>query len=217
MPHAHHARRAGHLRRPYVGGEYLDGSEAVLYVLVQGLQKRGRDFPQQHQMVGIVGVGVALPDRGALLNGLTDVDARVLDGEIHQRRGAAEKGGAAYLLGRGRLQVARPHYRRRDVRVGLDAPGYYDLAGGVDDPSHIIGQGAGGGHRDDFLSLHRHIPIPHSPRGDYFSASNNQVQHISPSFIPLTPCSPGAYCHNYPGVVDLPAAYCRRGGPQVNA
>jgi hypothetical protein len=61
------------------------------------------------------------------------------------------------------------------VRVGFDAAGDYDFAGGVYDPSDVVGQGVGSGHGDNSLALHRYVIVARSPWGNYSSASDNQV------------------------------------------
>ena len=178
MAHADHAGLAGHLGGPDVGGENLDRSKAVFDVLVEGFQRVGGDFAQKHQMVGVVGVGVAPPVVGPFLDSGGDVDAGVLDGEVHEGGGAAEEGGAADLLGGSGTQVAWPHDGGGDVGVGFDAAGDDDLASGVDNPSHLFGEGVGGGDGDDFIALDGNIPIADAPGGYHLSVADNQVQHF---------------------------------------
>ena len=157
-------------------------AKPVFDVLVQLAQNFRGYLPQEHQVVGVVGVGVVAPYRGALLYGLVDVNSRVLNGEIQQAGGASEQSGAADLLRRRRRQVAFAHDGGRDVGVGLDAPGHDYLAGGVDDSGHVVGQGIRGGHRHDLFPLDRHVPIAHSPGGNDLAAADDQVQHNLPSF-----------------------------------
>ena len=123
-------------------------------------------------MVGVVGVGVALPNISALPNGSGDVYTRILDGKVHQGGGAAKEGGAADLLRRCGTQIARPHDRCRDVRVGFDAAGNHHLAGSVNNPANFFGQGIGGGHRDNLFTLDRHVPVAYAPGCDYLPIAN---------------------------------------------
>ena len=50
--------------------------KAVLNVLVELSKDVVGNVSQQHQVVGVVSVGVALPDVGALLDGLAYVNSR---------------------------------------------------------------------------------------------------------------------------------------------
>ena len=181
VAHPHHPGFAGGGRRADVGGEDLDGGKAVFHGLVQRADDVLGDFAQQHQMVGIIGVGIAAPDLGTFLNGLGDVDAGILDGEIEQGGGAAEQGGAADLLRRGGLEVAVAHDGGGDVGVGFDAARHHHHSAGVDDAPGLVAHGAGRRHRHDFLALHRHIPVADAHGRDHLPAANNQIQHSATS------------------------------------
>ena len=173
MPGAHHPGLAGAGGGPDVGGENLYGGETVFHRLMKGTDDFLRYGPQHHQVVGVVGVGVAPPDCGALLHRLGYVDPRVLDGEVQQSCGAAEQGGPAHLFRRGGLEVAVPHNRRGDMSVGLDAARDHYLARGVDNTSRLIAQGAGGGNRRDRFSLDGNVPLTYAHGCDDLSATDD--------------------------------------------
>ena len=177
VSHADFAGFAGHFGRADVGGEYFDAGPAVLDVLVEGFEGALGDFAEEHQVVGVVGVGVAAPGAGSFLDGVGDGVAGVMDGEVQQGGGAAEEGGAADLLRRRGAEVAGAHNGGVNVGVGFDAAGDDHLAGGVDDAGDIVGHGVGGGDGDDFFALDADIPVADAPGGDDLAAADNQVQH----------------------------------------
>ena len=84
VSHADLAGFAGHFGRADVGGEYFDAGPAVLDVFVEGFQGALGDVAEEHQVVGVVGIGVAAPGVGAFLDGFGDGVAGVMDGEVQQ-------------------------------------------------------------------------------------------------------------------------------------
>ena len=177
MSRADHARLAGGGGRPDVGGEYLDAGEPVLHELMQRAEDVLGNLAQHHQVVGVVGVGVALPDPGALGDGLGNVNSGVLYGEVHQRRGAAEKRGATHLRRRSGGEIPVSHDGRGDMGVGFNAPRHNHLARCVNDAAGLVAHGARCCNRYDSFALHRHVPVSHSHGGNNLPASDNQVQH----------------------------------------
>ena len=171
VAHTDFAGFAGHFGRSDVGGEDFDAGPAVLDVFVQGFQGALGDFAQEHQVVGVVGVGVAAPGVGAFLHGFGDGVAGVVDGEVQQGGGAAKEGGAADLFRGCGAEVAGAHNGGVDVGVGFDAAGDDDLAGGVNDAAYVVGHSVGGGDGDDFFALDADIPVAHAPGGDDLSAA----------------------------------------------
>ena len=135
------------------------------------------DGAQQHQVVGVVGVGITPPDLRSFLDRLGDVDSGVLYCEVHQRGGAADQRGAAHLFRRGGLEVAVTHDRCGDVGVRLDAPWHYHHSLGVDHTACLIGQSAGSSDRNNLFALNRNVPFTNSHGSYNLSASYNQVQH----------------------------------------
>ena len=183
---AHHAGFPGHAGGPDVGGENLDAGETVLDVLAHLPQDVVGNVAQQHQVVGVVGVGVALPDAGPFLDGLADVDAGELDGKVQDGGGAAEEGRPAHLLRGRRFQVALAHDGSIDVGVGFNAAGHHHLAGGVNDPGRLFGEGVVGGHGDNLLALNGNVPVAHSPGRNHLSVADNQVKHTCPPVVILS-------------------------------
>ena len=165
MPSADHARLAGGGGRSDVGGEYLYAGEPILHKLVQGAEDVLGNLAQHHKVVGVVGVGVALPDACALGDGLGNVNSRVLDGEVHQGRGPAEKGRPADLRRRSGGEIAVAHDGRGDMGVGFDAPRHHHLARSVNDAPGFVAHRPGRGHRHDSFALYRHVPSLPLPWG----------------------------------------------------
>ena len=81
-------------------------------------------------MVGVVGVGVAFPALGGLVEGVPEVVAWHLGGEVEDGGGPSPHGGVGHGFGAGAFRLSGA----ADVGVRLDAAGDDDLAGGVDDP-----------------------------------------------------------------------------------
>ncbi len=127
LPHPHHAR-LGAVLRTDVGGEDFEAGETGLNRRPDLGDGRCRDVREQHDVIGVIGVGLPLPAPMAFIQGLEDIVARTLNGEIDQRGGAAEQGGAGDLLRRGRFHAGETHDRGGDVGVRLDAPRNDDLA-----------------------------------------------------------------------------------------
>ena len=156
-----------------------------------------RYVAQQHKVVGIVRVGVPLPDAGPFLDGLADVDARILDGKVQDGGGAAEQGRPAYL-DRGRcFQVPVPHDGSIDMSMGFNAPGHYYLPRSVNDAGCLFRQGMVGGHCDDLFSLDRHVPVAHTPGRNYLAIADYQVKHTAPPVSQLCACAAGTGNHCY--------------------
>ena len=124
----------------------------------------------------VVGVGISLPDRSALGDGLVDVDAGILDGEVQQRGRASKEGGTADLLRRRRTQVLTlGHERRGDMGVGFDASRNHYLARSVDHPARFFGKCPRSPNSDDFVSLDRYLPVAYAPASHDLAAFNNQI------------------------------------------
>ena len=138
----------------------------------------GRDVPQEHHMVGVVRIGVAPPDAGALLDGRRDVQVLVHHREVQQGGGAAEQGGAADLLGRRRQEARMTDDGGGDVGMRFDAAGHHHHPGSVDDPAHLAVKDPRLGHGHDLLSLDRHVPHSNAHGGDDRPAPHDQVQHL---------------------------------------
>ena len=84
---AHHAGLAGGGWGPDIGGENLNAWVPIFHGLVQRTQNLRWDGAQQHQMMRVVGVGITLPRLCPFLNRLGNINAWILDGEVHQRGG----------------------------------------------------------------------------------------------------------------------------------
>jgi hypothetical protein len=113
----------------------------------------------------------------ALLQGLEDVVAGPLDGEIDQRGSAAEQGRTGDLLRWGGLHAREAHNGCGDMGVGLNAPRNDDLAAGIDDAPDVARQRAWSRDGDDLLSLNGYIPITNSPGGHHLTTSNHIINH----------------------------------------
>ena len=84
---------------------------------------RAGDVWEQHNVIRVIGVSLPLPAPMALLQGVEDVVARTLDGEIDQRGSAAEQGRTGDLLRWGGLHAREAHDGCGDMGMGLDPPG----------------------------------------------------------------------------------------------
>ena len=83
----------------------------------------------EYRMVGIVGVGAAVPAFGGLVKGVPEVVAGNLGGEVEDGGRSSPDGGAGHGFCARSLRLSGA----ADVRVGFDASGDDDLARGVDD------------------------------------------------------------------------------------
>ena len=177
VPGADHAGHVTGRRRTDIGGENLEGGKAILHRLVNRVDHLGGNVAQEHQMVGVVGIGIALPDIGPLGDGPGNIPAGIQDREVQQSGGAAEQGGAADLLGRSGEKIAPTDDGSRDMSVRFDAAGHHHHPGGVDNPSGLASQNARRGHGHYLFSPDRHVPHPDTGGGDHRPARNDQVQH----------------------------------------
>ena len=131
-------------------------------------------------MVGVVGVRLSPPHAGALGNGLGDVNARVLYGEVQNSCGASKEGGAGDLWGWSSRQVTVAHDGSGNVGVGLNAARHHDFACDVDYTSGLVAHGAGRSDRHDLFSLYRHVPVANSHWRYNLPAADDQIKHIDP-------------------------------------
>ena len=130
-------------------------------------------------MVGVVGIGIALPNIGPLLDGLRNVQARIQNRKIQQSGSAPEQRGAADLLRRSRPKITLADDGRRNVSMWFDATGHHHHPRSVDHPTSFTRQNTRCGHRHNLFSPDRHIPHPNPHRSNNFPAPNNQIQHFS--------------------------------------
>jgi len=111
----------------------------------------------------VVDVRVALPARGALLDGALDaVDAGPHVDEVQVRGGAAvgHAAGVVFRSQRGRGLVGMAHDRVGQVRVRIDAARHDDLPGGVEHARAVARQRARQADRRDLLALDPDLPRP---------------------------------------------------------
>ena len=206
--------------RPHVGGEDLQAGEAGLDGLGNLIDDLRRHRALQHHVQRVIRVARA-PDLLLLLDRPSDRHARLPDGEVHERGGAAADGGAADLLGWRAQRVPAAERRDRPVRVHVrvDASGDDELAGGVDDAGDVAGQRAGRGDGDDAFALDADVPGADALGSDHLSTTDHEIEHgysllSSPAPSPSTGrCpGPGKSCTARPGSSCWWRDRCGRGG-----
>ena len=160
-------------RRPDAGGEYLEAGVAGLDELGYLPDGVGAGAAGKDGVVGVVGVGVALPAFGGFAEGVVQVVAGYLVGEVEHGGGAAVDGGLGDGLRAGAFGLAGA----ADVGVGLDAAGHDYLAGRVDDARALGVQHSVLSHRRDALAFDCHVPVADSTRCDHCAAGDDNVHH----------------------------------------
>ncbi len=166
--------------RPDVGGEDLEAREAGADGLGYLRDDIRRDGALEHDVKRVVRVALS-PDLLLLGDGLGEAHPRLPDGEVRERRRAAEEGGGAHL--------ARPRAQRHTavaggdrparVHMGVDAARDDQLAGRVDHAGTLRRQRARGGDGDDALAIDADVPRPHALGGDHLPTANEEIEHAS--------------------------------------
>jgi len=168
------------MRRQHVDREHLEAREARLDGLRQLVEELDGQDPLERHVEGVIRVRVALPARGARLDHLLHIRARPHEAEVDVGGRPTEDHPARVVLRAERREVLLGLHRDgvRQVRVGLDAAGHDDLAGGVDHPSGlqpVLGQAEG----DDALPFDGHIPPADALRRHHVAPANHEIQHRS--------------------------------------
>jgi len=166
------------MRRQHVDREHLEAREACLDRLGDLVEDLERKLPLESHVEGVVRVRVALPARGPALDHLLDVAPGPHEAKVHVGGRAPEDHAPRVLLGTEGMEILLRLHRDevREVRVGLDAPGHDDLAGGVDHAPRleaVPGQAEG----NDALPLDGHVPSPDALRRHHVASTNQEIQH----------------------------------------
>ena len=177
MAHAD-AALLGEVGGAYVGGENLEAGIACLHCFAHlGVNHVGLDFGEEHDVIAVVAIGIALPAAVALGDGGFDAAAGAHDGKVENRGGAAEEGCAAHLLRGSGLLAGHSHDGGGDVGVGFDASWDDHLAQGIEHLAYLCVQRPLLGHCHNLAALNADVPSTDAPRRYDHATPNHHVNH----------------------------------------
>ncbi len=123
--------------RADVGGKDFERGVAIYKGIPHLSNHVEEDFPDEHTVVRVIAVRVATPRGRPLVDRLRNVNARMLDGRVRERGRTSEECRSADGLRRLRDRTGIARHRGGDMGMGLNPPGDYDFARGVNHSSDV--------------------------------------------------------------------------------